>query len=419
LVIAVRDDEETVCAAGASAPKGFGGEGMKNFGMRVAVGMASCVLLLAAPGRLMAQAGATIHGHVNDAAGIAVKSGEVRLSTDKNPSLPTAKFEYTFPLDANGDYKGTVDKPGNYIAGVFSHGQSVDFMPAPITAGQDKQVDFDMTRKEYIDKMDPADRDALEEYKKKIAETNSANSKIENLNKMLIAAQADIKAGSFDTAAKSMTDATAAKPDEPILWETLGDAQLGQADAAAKAAKASHATDASLPDKYGVAIASYQKALSLNAASASPKPTVTAIANNQLGQAYGRLAINGQPEKAKDAATAYEAAAKADPTKAGSYYYNEAATLFNGNDMDDAAAAADKAITADPAKADAYYIKGQALVQKATVDASGKISAPPDCVAAYQKYLELAPTGMHAEEVKGILAGIGAQVKSSYKAGKK
>ena len=81
------------------------------------------------------------------------------------------------------------------------------------------------------------------------------------------------------------------------------------------------------------------------------------------------------------------------------------------------AAAADKAIAADPTKADAYYIKGQALIPKATVDPkTQKIIAPPGCVEAYQKYLELAPKGPHAEEVKEILAGIGEQMKSTYKA---
>jgi hypothetical protein len=34
-------------------------------------------------------------------------------------------------------------------------------------------------------------------------------------------------------------------------------------------------------------------------------------------------------------------------------------------------------------------------------------------------YLELAPDGLHANDVKGILQGIGAEVKSTYKAPKK
>ncbi len=141
-----------------------------------------------------------------------------------------------------------------------------------------------------------------------------------------------------------MTDATTAKPDEPILWETLGDAQLGQATAAAKVAHDSKTTDPSVAEKYAAAESSYQKALDLNSKTAKPSPEITAAANNQLGQALGRTG------KTKEAAAAYEAAAKADPTKAATYYFNEAATLFNASAMDEAAAAADRAIAADPTK---------------------------------------------------------------------
>jgi tetratricopeptide (TPR) repeat protein len=389
---------------------------MKIFGMRVAGSLAACFLglmTLAHPARLMAQA-ATIHGHVQNPAGQPVTSGDVKLTTEKNPSAPGAKFEYTFPLDASGNYKGSVDKPGNYMGVVFEQGHTVDFMPAQVSAGEDKTVDFDMTRKEYMDKMSPADKAALEEYKKKNAEVNATNAKIQNLNALLLSARAATKSGDYDLAVKNMQDATAAKPDEAILWDTLGDAQLGQATAAAKAAHDAKATDASVPDKFAAAIASYQKAITLNAAATKPSPDLAAAANNQLGQAYGKIG------KTKEAADAYDAAAKADPPKAGTYYYNEAATAFNANDMDTAAAAADKAIAADPTKVEAYYIKGQALVQKATVDPkTNKITAPPDCIAAYQKYLELAPNGPHAEEVKGILQGIGATVAEQYKAAPK
>jgi len=86
---------------------------------------------------------------------------------------------------------------------------------------------------------------------------------------------------------------------------------------------------------------------------------------------------------------------------------------------DAAAAAADKAIAADPTRPIPYYLKGQALVGKATVDPkTQKIVAPPGCVEAYQKYLELAPDGQFAPEVKAVLEGMGQTVKSSYKAKK-
>jgi tetratricopeptide (TPR) repeat protein len=385
---------------------------MKVLKMRIASSLAVCLaglVMLSLPGRLVAQM-ATVHGHVQNPAGQALTQGEVRLTTDKTPSAST-KYDYTFPLDASGNYNGTDIKPGSYLAAVFSQGKSVDFQTVSFAANENKVLDFDMSRAEYIAKMSPEDRQALEEFKKKNAAVSAANAKIQNLNNLLKTARTDTAAGDFEGAVKAMTDATTAKPDEPILWDTLGDAQLGLANAAAKTAHDSKTTDASLNDKYQAAIDSYQKSLTLNAAMAKPNSDLAAAANNQLAQALSKMG------KTADASAAYEAAAKADPAKAAMYYFNEAATLFNAADIDGAAAAADKAIAADPTKVEAYYIKGQALVQKATVDpATNKITAPPDCIAAYNKYLELAPNGPHAEEIKGILAGIGAAVPGVYKA---
>ncbi|HEY5055133.1 MAG TPA: hypothetical protein VII58_03185 [Acidobacteriaceae bacterium] len=375
------------------------------------------ISMAVAPARTMAQGAgapstmgtATIHGKVTSPVGVPLSNGTVKLTKDSNPSGPDAKFEYTFPIDANGDYKGSI-KPGEYTAVAFQGANHVDFMPVNIGNGENLTIDFDMTRKAYLDKMSPEEKQQLEEFKKKNATVTSANAKIANLNAMLVQARKDTTDGNYDVAIKSMTDATGSMPDQPVLWQTLGDAQLGAAAAAEKANK----TDPTLADKYGAAITSFQKALTLSTAAAKPNPQYIATADNQLGQAYGRIG------KTKEATDAYEAAAKADPHQAGMYYYNEAATLFNANAMDDAAAAAQKAVTADPAKADAYYIEGQALIQKATVDPkTNKITAPPGCVEAYQKYLELAPTGAHAQEVKEVLQGIGATVQSTYKAPKK
>ena len=82
-------------------------------------------------------------------------------------------------------------------------------------------------------------------------------------------------------------------------------------------------------------------------------------------------------------------------------------------------AAADEAIKVNPNDAILYYIKGQGLIQKATFDPkTSKIVLPPDCTAAYQKYLELAPTGQFAPDVTGILQQAGEKITTSYKAGK-
>ena len=79
-----------------------------------------------------------------------------------------------------------------------------------------------------MDKMTPEEKTALEEYKKKNAEAGKANQQVANLNNLLGQARTAIKAGNYDEAITAMTTATTAKPDEGILWVTLGDAQLGQ-----------------------------------------------------------------------------------------------------------------------------------------------------------------------------------------------
>ena len=108
-----------------------------------------------------------------------------------------------------------------------------------------------------------------------------------------------------------------------------------------------------------------------------------------------------------------------EPKSAGTFYSNEAAVFFNAHQDEPAVAAADKAIAADPTKPLPYYIKGQELLQKATVDKAGKIVPPPGCVDAYQKYLELAPDGPQAPAVRDALAALGEKVATHYSAAKK
>jgi tetratricopeptide (TPR) repeat protein len=396
-------------------------EAMKRIAKKLGVPLAAILLAAiasVAPAKLAAQENpASIHGHVQNPLGQPLKNATVRLTTGHTTDPKEVKWAYTFPVDDNGDYKGTGIAPGTYLAVVWADDKTVDFFDGQsFKASEDKQLDFDMTRQAYIEKMTPEQKKQLEEFKKKNAEVMQSNAKIQNLNAALAQARADNKAGNYDAAATSMTQATTQLPNEPILWLALADAQLGQADAALKAAKAAGkpATDPSVTEKYVAAETSYKKVIELNAASKKPNPASAGAAYNQLGQAYARSG------DAKNASDAFDSAAKEEPAKAGMYYFNEAATLYNAGAHDAAGAAADKAIAADPNKAEAYYIKGQALIPKATVDPkTQRIVAPPGCEDAYQKYLELAPDGPHAQEVKDILAGIGAQIKSTYRAGKK
>lgn len=272
-----------------------------------------------------------------------------------------------------------------------------------------------MSRKEYIDKLDDATRKKLEEIKKQHSKESEV---IKNLNTDLQTARQDradadvaikaAKAALGDTASKDDLDAkvleikmakytdaetlmlkdTAAKPDASVLWGELGLAQLGQA------------RTKSDQSKYDDAETSLKKAVAAESAASKPSPVNLGAYQSNLGEIYARTG------KIPEANAAYDAAAKANPAGAGGYYSNEAAIFVNANSGDAAAAAADKAIQADPKLPLPYYLKGQGLIQKATLDPSGKMILPPGCAEAYQKYLDLNPTGAAGQfvaDVKGIL----------------
>ena len=379
-----------------------------------AVVMAAAVLFTGTS--LAQEKTASIHGHVNNEVGALIPNATVRFTKDATTDPKKAKWLYTFPVDASGDYKGTGIAPDKYLVVVVVGDSSLDyFQDQTFKASEDKLLNFDMSRKEFLDKLTPERKQQIEDFKKKQADALSANKTVGNLNSLLKQAREANAAGKYDEGVAAMTTATQQAPTEPILWVTLGNSQLGIADAAYKAAKTAKTptNDPAIVADYTTAAASFKKAVDLNAASKKPSNDLAGTTEDLLGTSLGKsgdLAGSG---------AAFDAAAKADPPNAPRYYLNEAVIYYNASKPDEAAAAADKAIAADPKKADAYYIKGQALIQKVTVDAAGKVVAPPGCVDAYQTYLELAPDGVHAQDVKGILTGIGETVKSSYKAGKK
>ena len=202
-------------------------------------------------------------------------------------------------------------------------------------------------------------------------------------------------------------------PTRDLLWAKLGDYEL---TSAAKQTDAAEKTK-----RYDAAVTDYQKAVDLKQkaldAAPAPKPPdaakMLASFYNNLGKAEAQMA------KTDDAVKSYNQAAQLDPAGAGMYYFNLGAILTNANTKNDsemrkaAAQAFDKAIAADPTRADAYYWKGTNLIGAATLQGD-KMVAPEGTAEAFQKYLELAPTGPHAEEAKAMLQGLGAPVETSY-----
>jgi tetratricopeptide (TPR) repeat protein len=369
-----------------------------------------------------AQPTGKIHGTVTNPVGTPQPNGTVSLST--GPGEDKFTFQVT-----NGTYSGEA-APGTYAA-IFRNpdtpkDKQVDsFQNIKIVAGQDILQDFDMSREAYIKTLPADTQKQLEDLKKKNAAALGANAVIKQINGDLAAVTQDIKdadaagataqqqlgasAAKTDVAAKATeiktakyTDAetlmakdSAAKPDASILWARLGQAQAGL-------------------KKWDDAESSFKKAIDIEAKNPKPNIEVQGLAQSGLGEVYAR---NG---KVDDAAKAYDAAAAANPKSAAVYYKNQTVIYFQIGNPTAQSAAADKAITADPSNALLYYLKGQALVGNATVDPkTQKIVLPPGCAEAYQKYLELAPTGPYAADAKGILDSAGQKINNTFKAGKK
>ena len=392
-------------------------------GMTAVAGMLAFALPSAQAQAPSAEKTGKIHGHVINPTGQPQGGGTVSLSTDGGHTLL-----FNFPVDATGAFSGDA-KPGTYTlvyrAADTPEGKMVDSIRGiKIVADVDLAQDDDMSRQEYIDAMTPDEKKQLDDLKKQNAEALKSNSLINSLNADLkvvsqdkkdidtaaataqqtlgaSATKADltakideIKAAKYTDIQSLMTTDTGLKPDEPLLWNNLAFAQAGLKE-------------------NDDAIATYKKSIDMETASKKPRLPVIGSANAGLGEIYAR------EDKVADANAAYDAAVKADPSNAPLYLRNEAVIFYQDNDNAAETAAADEAIKIDPNQAILYYIKGQGLVANATVDPkTNRIVLPPECTAAYQKYLELAPDGPYANEVAGILQQAGEKVSSSYKAPK-
>jgi tetratricopeptide (TPR) repeat protein len=383
---------------------------------------------------------AKVHGHVTNPTGAPQQGGTVSFiaASGSGSSAQTAD-QGTFNVDNNGDYAGQVSA-GTYSViyrspGMDKDKQADELQNIKVVAGQDVAADFDMSRPDYVAKLPEEQKKQLEELRKKNTEALKANEVIKALNSDLkvvsqdlkdadgahataaqqlgaSAAKADVDAKTTEIKTAKYTDVetlmmkdTQLRPAEPVLWAYLGQAQSGLANLAPPQDR---------QKAYDDAETSYKKALEVDTASKKTNPAIEGMANAGLGEIYARTG------KVPEANAAYEAAAKANPTSAETYLRNQAVIFFQASNADAQVAAAEMAIKNDPNDALVYYLKGQGLVSRATVDPkTQRIVLPEGCAEAYQKYLDLAPTGPYAGEVQAILQQAGQKVSSSYKAGKK
>jgi tetratricopeptide (TPR) repeat protein len=298
-----------------------------------------------------------------------------KMKTDKNGQfngvgIPFGVYEEEVTA-ADKHYKGKVQVKGE--------GGAVDDLSVEMTSGK------------------PGTGPSKEELEKMKAERDKAigeNTLIAQLNPAL-------QAKDWATAEPILTKLIAMNPNRWDYQQALGNAQLSEG-------------------KFDEAVATFDKAIPIaeNATKTDPKadPAKAKAGVAQMltseGNAYLKLKKN---DKAIDA---YTKAASMDPNPA-TAYFNICATQYNSGNTQGALAACDKAIAADATRADAYFIKGSLMVGDSKLDKDGKLTAPAGTSEALNKYLELAPDGPHAADVKAMLQAIGAKIETTYHERKK
>jgi len=368
----------------------------QRFAWAVLVGL---VLGLCVP-PVFAQASGTVKGVCRDAEGKPITEGTVEWT-----SQDTGR-KYTLKLNKRGEYFSLGITPGKYKVTLFSADGKELFHFTGLPVGLDETVqDFDLKKEAAAQAqgqgMTP---EQLKQMQEQQAKALKENANVKTLNEKLNAAKVAADAGDLETAISTMKEATQVDSTRDLLFFKLADyyrlSAPKQADPAEK------------KNRYELAAVNYQKAIDLKTSNPDPKD---ADANAKMAAYYNNMAeAYAKSNKVDDAVAAYNKAAQLDPPRAGQYNFNIGAVLTNAGKVDDAIVAFDKVIAVDPTKADAYYWKGVNLIGKATLKGD-KMVAPDGTAEAFNKYLELAPTGNYAQPAKDMLASIGASVETGFK----
>ena len=353
---------------------------------------------------LLSQTG-SVKGVCKDSDGNPIVGAQVEwtgVETGRKYSLKTnSKGEYFSLGIASGKYNIKLLKDGKELF----HINGID-----VHVSEDATQDIDL-KKEQAEaaKGQGVTAEQLKQIQEAQAKAAKETNTVKALNDKLNAAKAASDAGDFETAIAALTEANQMDSTRDLIWFKLGDAYR---------MSATKQTDAAEKQKrYETAVTDYQKAIELKqAAEAAQKDP---DANVKMAAYYNNLAeVYAKSNKVDDAVRTYQHAATLDPAKTGQYMFNTGAVLTNAGKVDDAIAAFDKVIAADPTRADAYYWKGVNLIGKATLKGD-KMIAPEGTVEAFQKYLELQPTGTYAQPAKDMLTSIGASIETTYGTTKK
>lgn len=357
-----------------------------------------CKLLLAIPvaflfsSLCLAQTG-TIQGDTKGDDGKPLVGATVKIErTDIKQSFKTK-------TDKKGHYVyAGLGLPGTYDVTLEVNGKDVDSITGVKPQGS-IDVNFDLKAKaenagkaaaasvdELERKMTPAQKAEFEK-KKKDAEASMAKNK--ELNDAFNQGMDAEMQKNYEVAIQQFEKASTLGPTQPVVWSHLGDNYSLRSDKETGDTQQADLTKAA---------GAYSKAIELDAMNAAYHNNYALVLVKQ------KKLTEGQAELGK--------AASLDPPSAGKYYYNLGAVLSNNGQGDAAGEAFQKSVASG--YVEAYYQYGLVLVGKATAAPDGKIIAPDGTIQAFQKYLELAPTGPNAQSAKDMLTTLGAGIQTSF-----
>jgi tetratricopeptide (TPR) repeat protein len=321
--------------------------------------------------------------------------GHYPTKTDKKghyiyTGLPIGTYNVTLIIDGKeaDSVKGVKTHPGDPIRNDFN-------MKAAKAENSSKQEEYKKAletgqiSKELERQLTPEQKESL---KKDMEKREASMKKNAALNEAYNNGINALNAKQYDQAIENFTKASEMDPTQLAVWSNM---------ATAYQELAKTKTGADFDSNMQKSMDAYTKALAL-------KPEDAGIHNNYA------LTL-ARAKKFPEAQAELQKAAELDPPNAGKYYYNLGALLVNASQYEPAAEAFKKAIALQPTYADAYYQYGVCLSAKMTTGADGKVSAPPEMAAAFQKYLELQPTGPYAQGAKDMLTALGTSVETSYK----
>ncbi len=353
----------------------------------------------------MAQSSGTVQGTCKDSSGNPIADAIVVYVNLDNGQ------KYPLKTNKKGQYFSLGLSPGKYNVTLYKNaddqkaGKETDHANGfQVQIGDNTPLDFDIKKEqENAAKGVGLSAEQLKQMQEQQEKQKKEVNTVKSLNDKLNEAKTDADAGNYDGAVAAMTEANQLDPNRDLIWFKLADYERMSATKQTDPAEKQKRLDSAVED--------YNKAIDLKKATpdkdANTQAKTLAAYYNNLAEAYAK------ENKVDDAVKTYALAAQTDPSASGQYLFNTGAVLTNAGRVDDAIVAFDKVIAADPNKADAYYWKGVNMIGKATLQGT-KMVAPEGTAEAFQKYLELQPTGGYADAAKQMLASIGASVETSF-----